>query len=114
MPDPGRAIRIRAGRAIRRYRLAQRLSQERLAELTGLSGKHVGVIERGDSNVGLDQLARLAAALSVDVVVLLYPPRGRQRGDEAHFIARADIDTLDAIVRRVKGQRTRRPPRVAE
>jgi transcriptional regulator with XRE-family HTH domain len=85
MPDPGREIRLRVGRAIRRLRLARGFSQERLAELAGSSYKHIGVIERGKSNVGLDALARIAGALSVDASSLFTPPSRRRaaRGDRA-------------------------------
>lgn len=115
MPDPGRAIRIRVGRAVRRHRLARGFSQERLAELTGSSGKHVGAIERGEANVGLDVLGRLAAALSVDVADLFVQPRDRRRADAAlHLITREDLETISAIVHRVKAVRPRRPPRGPE
>lgn len=115
MPDPGRAIRIRVGRAVRRYRLARGFSQERLAELTGSSGKHVGAIERGQANVGLDVLGRLAAALSVDVAELFDQPRVRPRGAAPmHFIAGDDLERLEEIVRRVKGVRPRRASRAID
>jgi transcriptional regulator with XRE-family HTH domain len=112
MSDPGRAIRTRVGRAIRRFRLARRFSQERLAELAGSSGKHVGAIERGQANVGLDVLGRIAAALSVDAADLFAPPRGRRRADPAlHLIARDDLDTIIAIAQRVRTVRARRASR---
>ena len=115
MPDPGRAIRLRVGRAIRRHRLARGFSQERLAELAASSGKHVGAIERGEANVGLDVLGRLAAALSVDVAGLFDQPRLRHRvGDPMLFITREDVERLEDVVRRVKGVRPRRAPRAAD
>jgi transcriptional regulator with XRE-family HTH domain len=112
MPDPGREIRIRVGRAIRRHRITRGFSQERLAELTGSSGKHVGAIERGEANVGLDVLGRLASALSIDVAQLFARPRDRRRADgSVHLITREEIETIDAIVQRVKAVRPRRAPR---
>lgn len=114
MPDPRRAIRARVGRAIRRYRRARGFSQERLAELAASSGKHVGAIERGQANVGLDMLGRLAAALSVDIVVLFDQPPVRRRGDELKEISNADVDALEAIARRVKGAPARRRPRARD
>jgi transcriptional regulator with XRE-family HTH domain len=112
MPDPGREIRIRVGRAIRRHRITRGFSQERLAELTGSSGKHVGAIERGEANVGLDVLGRLASALSIDVAQLFARPRDRRRADgSVHLITREEIETIDAIVQRVKAVRPRRAAR---
>ena len=112
MPDPGHEIRIRVGRAIRRHRITRGFSQERLAELAGSSDKHVGAIELGKANVGLDVLARLASALSIDVAELFARPRGRRRADGwLHLITRDEIETIDAIVQRVKAVRPRRAPR---
>jgi transcriptional regulator with XRE-family HTH domain len=105
MPDPGREIRLRVGRAIRRLRLARGFSQERLAELAGSSYKHIGVIERGKSNVGLDALARIAGALSVDASSLFTPPSRRRAGADVLTIARDDVERLEEIVRRVKARR---------
>lgn len=49
------------------------MSQEDLAELAGLHRTYVGAIERGERNVSIDNIERLAAALGVDVVDLLAP-----------------------------------------
>ena len=56
---------------LRSERLAQRLSQEDLAELSGLHRTYVGSVERGERNVSIDNMERLAGALRVDVVDLL-------------------------------------------
>ena len=115
MPDPGRAIRLRVGRAIRRLRLARGFSQEQLAERAGGSGKHIGAIERGQANVGLDALGRIAAALSVDVEVLFAQTRGRRRGGVAlDLIAREDVDRMIATLQGVKAVRVPRSRRSTE
>ena len=115
MPDPGRAIRLRVGRAIRRLRLARGFSQEQLAELAGGSGKHIGAIERGQANVGLDALGRIAGALSVDPASLFAEPRGRRRPDAAVLsIARDDAERLIAIAQRLKAVRAPRARRTTE
>jgi transcriptional regulator with XRE-family HTH domain len=111
MGDPGHAIRTRVGRAIRRLRLQRRVSQERLAELAGTSGKHVGEIERGQVNVTLDILADIARALSIDVAYLFAPARGRQRAESARLVPLDDLDQIAAIVERAKGPATLRPRR---
>jgi transcriptional regulator with XRE-family HTH domain len=53
---------------LRRVRKAQRLSQETLAELASLHWTYVGSVERGERNVSIDNMCRLAWALKVDNV----------------------------------------------
>src|SRR3954452_16792157 len=106
MRDDGRAMRTRVGRGIRRVRLLRGLSQEKLAERAGASWKHVGQIERGEVNVGLDVLERLARAQSVDPADLFLEPRGRRSSAlTPHAITRAQIQTIEDILRVVKSPR---------
>jgi len=57
--------RVRAGRRL------LGLSQEGLAERAGLDRTYVGSIERGERNVALLNLLRLAAALDVELAELV-------------------------------------------
>ena len=72
--DPKAARRI-LGANVKRLRKAQRLSQERLAELTDLDQPHISEIESGLINLTLDNIQALALALGVEPSDLLKPSR---------------------------------------
>ncbi len=56
---------------IRRLRAEHRWSQEGLADQCGLHRTYIGAIERGEHNVTLETLERIASALGVAVTDLL-------------------------------------------
>ena len=53
------------------HRKREGVSQEVLADLAGLHRTYVGSIERSERNVSIDNIEKLAVALSVDIVDLL-------------------------------------------
>ena len=55
--------RSRFGERIRQLRLAKDWSQEELAVRSGLHPTYIGGIERGERNLGLDNILKLARAL---------------------------------------------------
>jgi len=63
--------RKRLGLAIRRHRDEIDVSQERLAEMIGCHRNYVGYLERGEQNVTIDMLARVAKALGCTVTDLV-------------------------------------------
>lgn len=64
-------ILVALGDAIRRIRLEKGISQEKLALLAEVDRSYVGRVERGDNNVAVLTLARLANALEVTVSHLM-------------------------------------------
>jgi len=67
------------GQSLRRYREARGLSQEAFADFLGLHRTYVGGLERGERNLTLKSLERIAALLEVDPISLLTPKRNRRR-----------------------------------
>lgn len=62
---------VALGNAIRETRLSKGISQEKLALLSEVDRSYVGRVERGDNNVAVLTLARLAAALDLTVAKLM-------------------------------------------
>ena len=59
----------RLGKAIRKKREAQDISQRKLASMIGQPNSHTYItrVEKGQIKIGLEQLARIAEALDVEV-----------------------------------------------
>ena len=56
---------IAFGRKVRDLRKERKLSQEELAERSGLHRNYIGGIERGERNVGIKALYKIARGLNV-------------------------------------------------
>lgn len=59
------------GAAIRAARLDRGFSQEALADAAGIDRSHMGKIERGERNVSILNLARVADALGLSLSSLM-------------------------------------------
>ena len=56
---------------VREQRLKKGLSQEALAELSGLHRTYIGMIERAEKNITITNMDKIAKALGVTICELL-------------------------------------------
>lgn len=61
-------IKHKVGRKIADIRVSKGFSQESLAAKAGLHRAYVGKIERGEKNVGIETLEKVAIALNVNLI----------------------------------------------
>ncbi len=61
------------GRNLRAYRLARGLSQEAFAEILGVHRTYMGSVERGERNLTLKSVERIAARIDEEPLTLLRP-----------------------------------------
>lgn len=55
------------GQRIRNHRIRLELSQEKLAELSGVHPTYIGQLERGEKNATLESIEKIAKALNVSL-----------------------------------------------
>jgi len=60
-------IRLRFGKAVRQRRHKLGVSQEAFADLCGLDRTYIGGIERGERNVALVNVEKIARALRISL-----------------------------------------------
>lgn len=65
------SINIRFGKKVREERLKRNLSQEALAEKAGVHRTYIGMIERAEKNITLENIGKLAKALGVPIEELV-------------------------------------------
>lgn len=71
MPKRKTSARLRFAENLRKTRREQGISQEKLAELAELHRTYIGSVERGERNITIDNMERLARALGVSIQTLL-------------------------------------------
>jgi transcriptional regulator with XRE-family HTH domain len=69
--DRRTSLQLSFGKIIREKRMALELSQETLAELAGLHFTYVSSVERGERNISLANIQKLAHALGCSMKDLM-------------------------------------------
>jgi transcriptional regulator with XRE-family HTH domain len=62
----------RFGAALRSYRKRLRISQAQLAAIAGMHRTYIGAVERGEKNLSLETMARLAVAVNTPLWMLMF------------------------------------------
>lgn len=60
-------LRKSFGKKVRDLRLSKGFSQETLADAAGMHRTYIGSIERGEQNVSIENIARIAKALKINI-----------------------------------------------
>ena len=115
-------IRVRFGTVLKGWRTEKGLTQEELAERSGLSYKFIGEIERGAGNPTIETVSQLAAALDIDIVDFFRADQPDRMSDTAYRLSRREIqivreaaESLDSVMRHLTAnpaaryRRRRRP-----
>ena len=58
------------GQQIKKLRLERKLSQEAFAEIVGVHRTYIGMIERGEKNITLENISKLAKAFGISISCL--------------------------------------------
>ena len=64
-------IKIEFGKHLRKIRKEHNLTQEKLAELTGMDRSYISDIERGVKNISIEKLYQIAKALKIELSELV-------------------------------------------
>ena len=68
---PGEDIGQKFGEAVRRRRLEMAMSQEELADLSGLHRTYISDVERATRNITLKSAAKIASSLNIPLADLV-------------------------------------------
>lgn len=91
---PGEELKVIGGN-IRRLRRGAQWTQQELAERAGLSVDFISGIERGVQSASIPSLARVAAALQVDLSALVASGRAPNPASEVQAL----LDEITGILR---------------
>ncbi|OKP98720.1 helix-turn-helix domain-containing protein [Paenibacillus sp. P46E] len=108
-------LRNRIGNRVRIIRKIKGLTQQQLAELSGLDDAYIGAVERGERNFSIDTLEKIVTALKIQPTELFQNLDGlseteaaQRRAIDEYAVTVSElsvkqIDTLKRVVREVRG-----------
>jgi transcriptional regulator with XRE-family HTH domain len=86
-------VRKFLGQRLRALRKQHGLSQEKLGERSGLSGKFIGEVERGEKSISIDSLYHVSVALDIPLRELT-----DVRADKPAAVPTEDAEKIFALV----------------
>jgi len=86
-------VRKFLGQRLQALRKQRELSQERLGDRAGLSGKFIGEVERGEKSISIDSLYRVSVALEIPLRELT-----DVRADKPSAVPSEDAEKIFALV----------------
>ena len=86
-------VRKFLGQRLRALRKEHGLSQERLGERSGLSGKFIGEVERGEKSISIDSLYHVSVALDIPLRDLT-----DVRADKPAGVPTEEVEKIFALV----------------
>lgn len=87
------------GLRIKMVRLKKEITQEQLAEITGLSSPHISNVETGNTKVSLKSLVRIANALDCSIDEVLFDNMTYTRHIVEHEMLKVVSDCDDKEIR---------------
>ena len=79
---------LRIGNRIKSLRVSRKLSQAQMAEASGVSSKYLGEAERGEANISIELIGRIAHALHVPMTDIMEHEHERPREELVSEIIR--------------------------
>jgi len=86
-------VRKFLGQRLRALRKEHGLSQERLGERSGLSGKFIGEVERGEKSISIDSLYHVSVALDIPLRELT-----DVRADKPAGVPTEEVEKIFALI----------------
>jgi XRE family transcriptional regulator, regulator of sulfur utilization len=82
---------IEVGNRIRHYRKAADLTQEKLGELLSIDPSYIGRIERGEANITLETVLKVAEALQISPYDLFRPSKKQKNSEKNELVEKVTI-----------------------
>ena len=98
---------VRLGKRVRELRKSQGLSQEKLGSRAGLHYTYIGAVERGERNLSLQSMEKIAKGLKVNITEFFPPPqtlspKGQLIEEIVNLLRHKDPKVLQLVLKVVK------------